>query len=247
MANPVVRLLWIVAGFVSVGLGSVGVVVPGMPTTVFMVAAAWCFSKSSPRLEAWLLNLPGVGSLVRDYRAGLGMPLRAKQIAVTSIVVACLLSVALGVDAWWLRGVIAVSGAFGIWWILAKVPTRPDEVPDASAVPGPGAPRDERTALPVAARVFRVAAFVEALTWAGLLVGMFLKYLTDVGERGVEIFGPIHGVVVFCYVAAVLWAGTTLRWSTRTFVFGLLASVPPFATVQFERWLTATGQLERQT
>ena len=69
--GPLVRLLWIAAGLVCVAIGGIGVVVPGLPTTVFFVAATWCFARSSPRLEAWVLGLPGVGQLVDDYRSGL--------------------------------------------------------------------------------------------------------------------------------------------------------------------------------
>jgi uncharacterized membrane protein YbaN (DUF454 family) len=119
-----VRALWLVAGFVAVGLGGVGVIVPGLPTTGFFVFAAGCFSKSSPRFERWVLELPGVGPLVRDYRAGLGMPRRAKVVAVSMIVVACVSSVAFGLDSWWLRGLVVALGAVGVAWILWRIPTR---------------------------------------------------------------------------------------------------------------------------
>ncbi|MEQ1699620.1 MAG: YbaN family protein, partial [Ilumatobacteraceae bacterium] len=76
------RAIWIGGGFMSVGVGSVGVVVPGLPTTVFFVIAAWCFSRSSPRFEQWVLGLPGVGQLVRDHRDGLGMPRASKRVAI---------------------------------------------------------------------------------------------------------------------------------------------------------------------
>ena len=55
LANKTARLAWATLGLVCVGLGLIGVVVPGLPTTGFMVAAAAAFSKSSPRLEAWVL------------------------------------------------------------------------------------------------------------------------------------------------------------------------------------------------
>lgn len=119
-----VRAVWVVVGFGAVGIGGVGVVVPGLPTTVFFVIAAWAFSRSSPRFERWVLGLPGVGGLVRDHRDGLGMPRRAKVIACSMIVVACTLSATFGFSTWLPRAIVAAAGAVGVAWILLRVPTR---------------------------------------------------------------------------------------------------------------------------
>ena len=86
------RLVWVPVGLFCVGLGGVGIVVPGLPSTIFFIAAAAAFSRSSPRLEAWVLDLRGVGPLIRDYRAGLGMPRRAKVVAITMMWAAIALS-----------------------------------------------------------------------------------------------------------------------------------------------------------
>jgi uncharacterized membrane protein YbaN (DUF454 family) len=118
------RAAWVVIGCGAVGLGTLGIVVPGLPTTGFFVMAAWAFSKSSPRLEQWVLDRRGVGPLVRDYRAGLGMPRRAKVIAITMLVVSCSLSASFGVDRPAIRLVILGAGAIGVAWILWRVPTR---------------------------------------------------------------------------------------------------------------------------
>ena len=119
-----VRAAWMAAGFVAVALGGVGVVVPGLPTTGFFVLAAWCFSKSSPRFEQWVLGLPAVGPLVRDHRDGLGMPRRAKVVACSMIVVACTLSAVVGLDQWALRIAVVALGLVGVAWILWRIPTR---------------------------------------------------------------------------------------------------------------------------
>jgi integral membrane protein len=94
------------------------------------------------------------------------------------------------------------------------------------------------------ATAFRAAAVAEAVTWAGLLVAMLVKHVLDGGEALMGVFGPLHGVVVLVYVAATLWAGSTLRWGNRTVLTALLASVPPFGSVVFERWATRTGRLD---
>lgn len=119
----VVRAGWVAAGLLAVALGGIGIVVPGLPTTVFFIVAAWCFSRSSPRLEQWVLGLPRVGPMVRDHRAGLGMPRRAKVVAVTMLVVAVLLSL-LALDALVAQLLVVLAGAVGAWFILVRVPTR---------------------------------------------------------------------------------------------------------------------------
>lgn len=117
------RWLWFALGWVAVAVGSIGIVIPGLPTTVFFVLAAACFSRSSPRFEQWVLTRPGVGPMVRDYRAGLGMPARAKVLAIGMIVVVCGLSAVL-TDPWWLRAVILAAGAVGVAWIALRIPTK---------------------------------------------------------------------------------------------------------------------------
>ena len=87
-------------------------------------------------------------------------------------------------------------------------------------------------------RVFRVTAFAEAMSWTGLLVGMFFKYVTESGELGVKIFGPIHGALFVAYLAAALWAARVERWSLPRTAVALLSSIPPLTTLLFERWVT---------
>jgi uncharacterized membrane protein YbaN (DUF454 family) len=113
-----------VGGLLAVAIGGVGVVVPGLPTTVFFIVAAWCFSHASERLERWVLDLPRIGPMVRDHRAGLGMPRRAKFIAIAMIVLAVTVSVTLGIDRWAIRAAVLALGAIGIAYIAARVPTR---------------------------------------------------------------------------------------------------------------------------
>ena len=114
--------LWFAGGLLCVGIGGIGVVVPGLPTTVFFIIAAACFSRSSPRFEQWVLNLPKIGRTVRDYRAGLGMPRRSKVIAVTMILAVSTLSAVLvaGPLSWAILGL----GLVGALYVTFRVPTR---------------------------------------------------------------------------------------------------------------------------
>jgi uncharacterized protein len=135
-----VRWLWFGAGWVAVGLGSLGVIVPGLPTTVFFIVAASCFARSSPRFERWVLGLPRVGALVRDHRAGLGMPRRAKAWAIGMIVLFAGGSALLTRDRPALAVAIAALGAVGIAYILVRVPTREQVLAERQLAASPADP-----------------------------------------------------------------------------------------------------------
>ena len=92
-------------------------------------------------------------------------------------------------------------------------------------------------------RAFLVVAVAEALSWAGLFAGMYVKYVTGGGEHGVEVFGPVHGVLFVAYVALTVVVARLHRWSLGTLVLGLVCSVPPFATLAFEWWVVRSGRL----
>jgi integral membrane protein len=93
------------------------------------------------------------------------------------------------------------------------------------------------------ALVFRAVALAEACSWVALLFGMFVKWVLGTSERGVQIFGPIHGGVFVAYVLVALVAARVLRWDARTTLLALVASVPPLVTLWFDRWATRTGRL----
>ena len=92
-------------------------------------------------------------------------------------------------------------------------------------------------------RIFRILAIAEAFSWAALLVGMFLKWVTRTTELGVEIAGPIHGAFFIGYGIAALSLWGMQRWPFRVALFAGLSAVFPFATVWFERWAGRHGYL----
>jgi uncharacterized membrane protein YbaN (DUF454 family) len=122
--NRVVRVCWFVAGWLAVGVGAIGIVVPGLPTTVFFIIAAWCFGRSSPRFERWVLDLPRIGPMVRSYREGLGMPRRAKVAALSTMWIAIVISALLLRDRPVIVVVVIGLGLVGSGYILWRVPTR---------------------------------------------------------------------------------------------------------------------------
>ncbi|MFN2555865.1 MAG: YbaN family protein [Nitriliruptorales bacterium] len=123
-ARGAIRWAWLAAGWAAVGLGSLGIVVPGLPTTGFFVVAAACFARSSPRFERWVLSLPTIGPLVRDHRAGLGMPRRAKVIALALMVMAVAASCIFALVSVLARAAVVAGGATGIWYVGWRIPTR---------------------------------------------------------------------------------------------------------------------------
>ncbi|GDY32393.1 DUF3817 domain-containing protein [Gandjariella thermophila] len=90
---------------------------------------------------------------------------------------------------------------------------------------------------------FRTVAVTEAVSWAGLLIGMFFKYVVVHDPVGVHVFGTVHGVVFLGYLALAVQLRSRQAWDARTTFLALLASIPPFGSVVFERWATRTGRL----
>ena len=93
-------------------------------------------------------------------------------------------------------------------------------------------------------RLFRTVAVAEAVTWALLLVGMFLKYVTETTDVAVSVFGMVHGVVFIAYVLTALVVWVDQRWSTVRGLLGLAAAVPPFFTILFDRATEKRGLLD---
>jgi integral membrane protein len=91
--------------------------------------------------------------------------------------------------------------------------------------------------------LFRRVAIAEAVTWALLLTGMFLKYVTETTELAVRVFGMAHGVVFIAYCLVTLLVGIDQRWSRGRVLLGLVSAVPPFLTVWFDRYAERRGAL----
>lgn len=119
-----VRAVFFALGLLSLGIGLVGVVLPGIPTTGPVLLAAFFFARSSERLHTWLLQHRWFGPGIRDYQAGLGIPLRAKVLALVMIVVSFTVTGVTATDSWLLRAVLAVI-AVGVLAFIWSRPTKP--------------------------------------------------------------------------------------------------------------------------
>jgi hypothetical protein len=87
IATGVRRYALLACGCCNVVLGLIGAVVPGMPTTVFLIIALWAFSRSSPRLRRWLYEHPRYGKALREWDQHGVIPPRAKRLAATMMVI----------------------------------------------------------------------------------------------------------------------------------------------------------------
>ncbi len=92
-------------------------------------------------------------------------------------------------------------------------------------------------------KLFSLVAMLEGMTWAGLLIGMFLKYVTKTTEMGVTIFGPLHGFVFIAYIVITVLAMVSLRWPLWAALLAMLAAVPPLVTIPMEIWFKRRGFL----
>ncbi|MDO8932168.1 MAG: YbaN family protein [Rhodocyclaceae bacterium] len=119
---PVRILLWL-AGSVALVLAVIGIVVPGLPTTPFVLVAAACYARASRRFYFWLVHNPTFGPLIREWRLHRSIPWRIKLIAIGTM------SLTIGVSIWsfagkpWLQGMLAFIGVSTALW-LWRIPSR---------------------------------------------------------------------------------------------------------------------------
>lgn len=114
-----VRYLLLAVGWLSVALGVIGIFVPVLPTTPFLLLAAACFVRSSRRFYLWLVNHPRLGPWIRDYLEGNGIPLKGKVYAIglmwLSIGLSCYL-----VPLFWARAFMLTSAVLVSLYILRQ-------------------------------------------------------------------------------------------------------------------------------
>ena len=115
------RWVWLFCGLLCLITGVAGIVLPLLPTTPFVLLAAFCFSRGSARYEQWLLTHPRFGPMVRDWRAHRALPLRAKQLATVMMTVSSIASWWwLPSPVGWLPGLCCTGVAIWLW----RLPTR---------------------------------------------------------------------------------------------------------------------------
>jgi uncharacterized membrane protein YbaN (DUF454 family) len=123
--SPLLRYLWMGAGFLSLGAGIAGIALPLVPTTPFLLLAAFCFARGSDRLHGWLLDHPAFGPPIRNWRDHRAISRRAKILSMAAIVAVFAVSIAVGVRGWIIAVQFVVLAAVSVF-ILSR-PSAPEE------------------------------------------------------------------------------------------------------------------------
>lgn len=107
-----VRISWISIGFISLAVGAAGIVLPGLPTTPFVLVAAFCFARSSDKFLQWLLNSRLFGPTIRQWRENRSLPSKGVKMVALFVVTICFTAsitfTAIFSSVWWLAIVLGV-------------------------------------------------------------------------------------------------------------------------------------------
>jgi uncharacterized membrane protein YbaN (DUF454 family) len=117
-----VRILLVTAGTLAVGLGVLGIFLPLVPTTPFLLLAAWCYARGSERVYKRLLANRWLGPYIRNYREGRGMTMRVKVSTLLMLWIAIGIGAGFVAPMWWAR-LLLVAVAVGVTTYLLRLPT----------------------------------------------------------------------------------------------------------------------------
>ena len=117
------RWLWLGLGGIAFALGIVGLFLPVVPTTPFLIAAAACFARGSPALERRLLNSKLFGPAIRDWREHHSISLRIKLVAIAMMALSIGTTIVFVLEETWHRVALGAVGVAVAWW-LWRIPTR---------------------------------------------------------------------------------------------------------------------------
>lgn len=127
MKKIIEKSFFLVSGWLAILLGTIGAFLPLLPTTPFIILAAFCFSKSSERLHNWLLQHKVFGSLIQNWERYGVIQLKAKWLATISIVVLMSYPIIFGTFPLWLKAVALSTVSL----VMIFIWTRPSQVPQA--------------------------------------------------------------------------------------------------------------------
>jgi len=106
--KKIVKGLYFLGGTISLSLGVIGIVLPILPTTPFLLLAAACYARSSKKFYDWLLNNRILGAYIRNYIEGKGMPIKVKIFTISLLWITILVSAFLFIQILWVRIVLII-------------------------------------------------------------------------------------------------------------------------------------------
>lgn len=118
-------LRWLLAlcGGLALGLAALGFVLPGLPGTPFVLLAAACFARASPRVHRWLLEHRWFGPLVQEWAEHRSIPRRAKYVAIAMMAASVMMSI-WHFSPWpWLQGSVVAFALLGVY-VITRIPSR---------------------------------------------------------------------------------------------------------------------------
>lgn len=121
-----VRALWVGLAALSFGIGVIGIFLPLLPTTEFMLGAVYCASKGSPRFEAWIRSRRYVGPLIKNWETERAISRRAKYIAVSSIFASAMILLWHLGEGWLRWAIVALLACVACWLATRPEPTARD-------------------------------------------------------------------------------------------------------------------------
>ena len=121
--QKIVRALFFVAGTVSLVLGTIGIVLPILPTTPLLLLALACYCRSSKRMTKWVLTNKYFGSYIRRYKEGKGIPIKTKIIALAALWITISYSAFFIVNIWWIVQLILFVIAIAVSIHILRLPT----------------------------------------------------------------------------------------------------------------------------
>ena len=123
----IIRILLIILGSIFVAIGAVGILVPGLPTTPFMILAAACYIRSSNKLYNWLIKNKLFGKHIKNIREGKGIPIRVKifaQVMMTTFIFLAIIPFSpISVPNLFIKIIIFLAGLTSFWYVAYRVPT----------------------------------------------------------------------------------------------------------------------------
>ncbi len=114
--------MWRIAGIIALGFGIVGIALPLLPTTPFLILAAFCFSRGSDRLHTWLLAHPRFGPAIVDWQEQGAISVRAKALAMAALAAAIVAAAAVGASAKVIVVQLVVAGAVATFLLTRPSP-----------------------------------------------------------------------------------------------------------------------------